>query len=141
MYEVMESRSQDEGFAEASAGGFVSHFRDLNVYNEAFALSVQLHKLSQSFPNEEKFALTDQLRRCTKGVCANIAEGFGSQQYSRPEFNRFIMLALGSCYEAQVWLDYCKELQYITGADWQTFNNGYDKVQRMLYKLRGSVAS
>ena len=120
---------------------YTNHFRELNVYKEAFSLSLHIHALSKQLPKEEQYALADQIRRSSKSVCANIAEGFGRQQYSRPEFNRFIMLALGSAYEVQVWLDYCKELAYIDAAFWEELNDGYDKVQRMLYKLRGSVTS
>ncbi len=141
MLEVTKSRSHAEGFAESRSASFVAHFRDLNVYKEAFSLSLELHALSHQFPKEERYALSDQIRRSSKSICANIAEGFGRQQYSRPEFNRFMMLALGSAYETQVWLDYCKELGYITDAQWLTFNDGYDKVQRMLYKIRDYVTS
>jgi four helix bundle protein len=56
------------------------------------------------------------VRRASKSICANLAEGFGRQQQSKPEFRRVLMLALGSADEMQVWTMYCRDLGYV-GAD------------------------
>ncbi len=75
-----------------------------------------MHRASLEFPRIEQFALADQVRRASKSICANLAEGFGRQQQSKPEFRRFLMMALGSADEMQVWTMYCRDLGYI-GAD------------------------
>ncbi len=63
-----------------------------------------MHRASLEFPRIEQFALADQVRRAS--ICANLAEGFGRQQQSKPEFRRFLMMALGSADEMQVWTMY-----------------------------------
>ena len=67
-----------------------------------------MHRASLDFPRIEQFALADQVRRASKSICANLAEGFGRQLVSKPEFRRFVMMALGSADEMQVWTIYCR---------------------------------
>ena len=58
-------------------------FRDLNVYQKAYQLAMQIFDLSKSFPKEERYALTDQIRRSSRSVAANIAEGYRKRQYPK----------------------------------------------------------
>ena len=90
-------------------------------------------------PRIEQFALADQVRRASKSICANLAEGFGRQQQSKPEFRRFLMMALGSADEMQVWTMYCRDLGCI-GADMaERWQGEYREIARMLSGLhRGS---
>src|SRR5262245_32120849 len=90
-------------------------FEDLEVFRRAYSLSLEVHRLSLDFPGIEQFALADQVRRASKSICANIAEGFGKQRQSRPEFRRFVMMATASADEMQVWTLYCRDLGYIGG--------------------------
>ena len=69
--------------------GFVSRVEDLEVFRRAYRVSLEVHRASLEFPRIEQFALADQVRRASKSICANLAEGFGRQQQSRPEFRRF----------------------------------------------------
>src|SRR5947209_13956953 len=85
-------------------------FEDLEVFRRAYRLSLEVHRASLEFPRIEQFALADQVRRASKSICANIAEGFGKQRQSRSEFRRFIMMAIGSSDEMQVWTLYCRDL-------------------------------
>lgn len=57
----------------------VKKFEELNVFQKAYKVSLELHKFSLTLPSIEQYALGDQLRRASKGICANIAEGFGKQ--------------------------------------------------------------
>jgi four helix bundle protein len=115
--------------------GFANRVEDLEVFRRAYQLSLEVHRASLEFPRIEQFALADQVRRASKSICANLAEGFGRQQQSKPEFRRFVMMALGSADEMQVWTLYCRDLGYI-GADvagrWQS---GYREIARMLSGL------
>lgn len=113
----------------------VERFRDLEVYKKAFALSLDIHRASSTFPKHELFALSSQIRRASKGICANIAEGFVKQQSSRAEFKRFLMIALGSATEMQVWVDYALELGYINPSQHHEWQDGYDHILRMLQKM------
>ena len=110
-------------------------FEDLEVFRRAYRLSLEVHRVSLEFPRIEQFALAAQVRRASKSICANIAEGFGKQRQSRSEFGRFLMMALGSADEMQVWVLYCRDLGYI-GSDmverWQT---EYREIARMLQGL------
>lgn len=114
---------------------FIKSFRDLDVYKKAFTLSIDIHKTSINFPKHEQFALTSQMRRASKGICANIAEGFAKQQSSKAEFQRFLMIAMGSATEMQVWIDYALELKYIDRHIADIWQDGYDHTLKMLQKL------
>ena len=94
---------------------WVERAEDLEVFRRAYRLSLEVHRMSLEFPRIEQFALADQVRRASKSICANLAEGFGRQRLSRPEFGRFLMMAIGSADEMQVWTMYCRDLGYIGG--------------------------
>src|SRR6516225_11772659 len=91
----------------------VQGFEDLDVFRRAYRASLEVHRASLEFPRIEQWALADQIRRASKSICANLAEGFGRQQQSRPEFRRFLVMAIGSADEMQVWALYCRDLGYI----------------------------
>ena len=110
-------------------------FEDLDVFRRAYRVSLEVHRASLEFPRIEQFALADQVRRASKSICANLAEGFGRQQQSKPEFRRFLMMALGSADEMQVWTMYCRDLGYI-GADMaERWQSEYREIARMLSGL------
>ena len=71
----------------------------------------------------EQAALADQLRRASKSICANLAEGFGKQAQSKAEFKRFILMSIGSADEMRVWIRYCVDLGYIDEATWQRWRD------------------
>ena len=115
--------------------GFANRVEDLEVFRRAYRLSLEVHRASLEFPRIEQFALADQVRRASKSICANLAEGFGRQQQSKPEFRRFLMMALGSADEMQVWTMYCRDLGYV-GADMAERRQGeYREIARMLCGL------
>ena len=110
-------------------------FEDLEVFRRAYRLSLEVHRASLEFPRIEQYALADQVRRASKSICANIAEGFGKQRQSRTEFHRFVVMAIGSADEMQVWTFYARDLGYIaaeTAAGWQS---EYSEIARMLQGL------
>ena len=110
-------------------------FEDLEVFRRAYRVSLEVHRASLEFPRIEQFALADQVRRASKSICANLAEGFGRQQQSKPEFRRFLMMALGSADEMQVWTMHCRDLGYI-GADMaERWQGEYREIARMLSGL------
>ena len=119
--------------------GRVTSFEDLDVFRRAYRASLEVHRASLGFPRIEQSALADQLRRASKSICANIAEGFGRQKRSKPEFRRFLQMALGSSDEMRVWLRYALDLGYICEADWQRWRDEYQGVSRMLQGLSRNV--
>ena len=119
--------------------GFANRVEDLEVFRRAYRLSLEVHRASLEFPRIEQFALADQVRRASKSICANLAEGFGRQQQSKPEFRCFLMMALGSADEMQVWTLYCRDLGYIGSDVAERWQGEYREIARMLSGLhRGS---
>src|SRR6266852_5717764 len=116
--------------------GFASRVEDLDVFQRAYSLSLEVHRGSLDFPRIEQFALADQVRRASKSICANLAEGFGRQRLSRPEFGRFLMMAIGSADEMQVWTLYCRDLGYVDTDMAERWQGEYREIARMLWWLR-----
>ena len=106
-------------------------YRDLIVYQKAYKYSLEMHKRTLSFPQYEQIELGGQIRRATKSIALNIAEGFGKQS-SQAEFKRFLMIARGSCDEVRVELDYCMDLGYINTDEYHYFEQGYIEIGKML---------
>ncbi len=114
----------------------VRSFEDLDVYQKAYHAALEVHKLSLGFPKIEQTALADQMRRASKSICANIAEGFAKQRHSSPEFERYLSIAIASSDEMQVWLSFCKDLKYLPSDRALHFRQTYGDVARMLVGLR-----
>ena len=120
---------------------YVTSVRQMEVFKLAYEASLEIHRSSLEFPKIEQYALADQLRRSTKSICINLAEGFDRQRQSSAEFKRFIAIAIGSCSESSVWIDYAYDLGYISLETKQRWQVTYDSVHRMLVKLRNKVKS
>ena len=110
-------------------------FEDLEVFRRAYRVSLEVHRASLEFPAIEQRALADQIRRASKSICANLAEGFGRQLVSKPEFRRIVMMALGSADEMQVWMLYCRDLGYIDEMTAERWRGEYGEIARMLTAL------
>lgn len=117
----------------------ISTFEDLDVWKKAFAVSISIHKASLGFPKIEQYALADQIRRASKSICANIAEGFAKQKVSKAEFKRSLIMALGSSNEMLVWLRYCRELDYISSQDYHDWHIEYSSVCKMINSFHERV--
>jgi four helix bundle protein len=113
----------------------VRSFEDLTVFQRAYRVSLEIHRQSLVFPQIEQRALGDQVRRASKSVCANIAEGFGKQRQSAAEFKRFLMMAMGSADEMRVWARYCFDLGYVDEAMWRRWRDEYQEIAKMLQGL------
>ena len=118
----------------------VSSVEDLEVFQRAYRISPDLHRASLQFPKVEQFGgLADQMRRASKSICANIAEGFGKQRRSNAEFKRYLLMAIGSADEMQVWLRYCSDLEYIDRTVCERWRDEYRRIARMLQSLYSSL--
>ncbi len=118
---------------------FIKRARDLEVYKKAYGISLEIHKETLKFPKIEQFVLADQMRRSSKSICANLAEGFAKQTHSKPEFARFISMAMGSCSEIETWISYSFDLGYITDKQLNSWLNIYSSIYGMLINLRGKL--
>ena len=114
-------------------------FEDLDVFKRAYKLSLEVHRISLNLPQIEQYALADQIRRASKSICANLAEGFGKQSQSKAEFKRFILMSIGSADEMRVWSRYCLDLGYIEEEQWKHWRNEYEEIAKMLQGLSKSL--
>ena len=117
----------------------VRRFEDLEVFKRAYRLSLEIHRATQDFPKQEQFELAAQMRRASKSICANLAEGYGKQRLSRAEFRRFILMALGSSDEMRVWARYCFDLGYVEEERWRGWRDAYQEIAKMLQGLAAAA--
>ena len=114
--------------------------RRLMVFQRAYRLSLELHRVSLGWPRVEQYGgVAEQLRRASKSVCALMVEGAGRQPGSDAEFRRYLSMAMGSADEARLWCDYAADLEYVprqTSAAWQ---DELCQIARMLHGLRDSL--
>ena len=114
----------------------ISTYEDLEVFQRTYRISLDVHRTSLQFPKVEQFGgLADQMRRASKSVCGNVAEGFGKQRRSNAEFKRYLLMAIGSADEMQAWLRYCGDLEYIDRKVCERWRDEYRQIARMLQGL------
>ena len=118
----------------------IKSVKDLKVYNVAFELAMEIFKLSLNFPKEEKYSLTDQIRRSSRSVAINIREGFGKRKYENV-FIRHLNDSLGSSEETRGWLAFALRCGYISQQSHESLDNRYDEVNAMLFSLMNSWRS
>jgi four helix bundle protein len=112
----------------------VNSFRDLIVYQKAYKLAMEIFEISKGFPKEEKYSLTDQMRRSSRSVTSNLAEAWARKKYPKAFVNK-LTDSLGEEYETEVWLDYSRDCNYITISSHSNFMNLYDEVRKMLISM------
>ncbi len=113
----------------------IKEVSDLVVYRKAYQTSLEIHAVSLRLPKIEQFGLGEQMRRASKSICANLAEGFGKQSASKAEFKRFILMAMGSADEMRLWLSYCRDLGYIEKLQAEKWREEYRDIAKMLNGL------
>ncbi len=112
----------------------INSFRDLNVYKAARLETQKIYERSRSFPVEEKYSLTDQIRRSSRAVKAMVAEAWARRRY-RAVFIHKIDEALGEATETQSWLDDCLDCGYISPSEYKQMNAAWQSIGAMLNKM------
>ena len=112
----------------------IKGYRDLLTYQKAYALALDLHRTSLSFPRFEQMELASQLRRASKSVAMNIAEGYAKRE-SLNEMKRFLGIARGSNDEVQVQLSFCKDLGYIDHESFLAYESRSIEVGKMISSM------
>lgn len=95
---------------------------------------MEIYEYSKSFPKEEKYSLTDQIRRSSRSVTSNIAEAWARKKYTRSFVSKLID-SLGEEYETETWLDYSKDCQYLKSETCMELSDGYAEVRKMLISM------
>jgi len=104
------------------------------VYQLSFEVGMQIFKISKSFPREEIYSLTDQIRRSSRSVSGNIAEAFRKRKYPKA-FVAKLSDSEGESAETQVWLDYALKCGYLDEKDHSVLNDKYDHIISMLVNM------
>jgi four helix bundle protein len=99
--------------------------RDLEVYDLAFKAAMRIFELSKQFPKEERYSLTDQIRRASRSVCANLAEGWRRRRYEAAFINKMSQ-AEGEAAETQVWIEFAVHCNYLEKAAGRELYGTYD---------------
>ncbi len=109
-------------------------FRDLNVYQQARDNAQKIFELSRRFPAEERYSLTDQIRRSSRSVKAMIAEAWGRRRYKAVFVNK-LDEALGEATETQSWLGDARDVQYLSAEDFNTLDSKCISIGQMLSRM------
>lgn len=112
----------------------IKGFRDLIVYQKAYKLAMDIFVISKIFPKEEKYSLTDQIRRSSRSVTSNLAEAWARKHYIKSFVNK-LTDSLGEEYETEVWLDYSRDTEYINPEKHNEMTNEYDEVRKILISM------
>jgi four helix bundle protein len=112
----------------------ISRHTDLEVYRRAFDSAMALFELSRHFPREEVYSLTDQMRRSSRSICANLAEGWRKRRY-RAAFISKLCDAEGEAAETQVWIEFAVKCQYLERKAAAPLYHAYDGIVRMLVAM------
>ncbi|NOQ25983.1 MAG: four helix bundle protein [Bacteroidales bacterium] len=105
----------------------IAKHTDLNVYQMAFKTALEIYEFSKTFPKEEKYSLTDQIRRSSRSVCANLAEAFRKRRYPKA-FIAKLSDSEGEAAETQVWLEFSLNHNYINKVDFEKLNQDYNNI-------------
>jgi len=95
----------------------MGHYKELIAYKKAYELAMKIFTISKRFPPEEKYSLTDQIKRSSRSVCANIAEAHRRKRY-KDYFISKLSDAETENSETEVWLDFSKDCNYITASEY-----------------------
>jgi len=109
-------------------------FKDLKVYQLSYTLAKEIFNLTKNFPRDEKYSLTDQIRRSSRAVPSIIAEAWYRRKYPRSFSNKLIE-ASGEAGETEVWLDFSLDHNYIPVDQHKYFVSKYTEVSRMLNSM------
>lgn len=108
--------------------------KDLEVYELAFETAMEIFELSKSFPKEERYSLTDQIRRSSRSVAANIAEAFRKRRYPKAFISK-LSDSEGEAAETQVWIDFALKCKYIDNKMYEKLFDKYDHIISMLVNM------
>jgi four helix bundle protein len=113
------------------------NYKDLLVWEKAHRLTLAVYKATQSFPKDERFGLTSQIRRASASIPANLAEGCGRR--SDGEMARYIQIAMGSGAELSYHFLLSKDLGLMQSAEYESMSSDLSEVMRMLSSLSGRL--
>jgi four helix bundle protein len=115
----------------------MQNYKDLKVWEKSHQLTLKVYQLTLSFPKEELYGLTSQLRRASSSIPANIAEGCGKN--GQNEFAHFLNISLGSANETEYFLILAKDLRYLDQSNFEQLFDNINEIKAMLISLVNKV--
>jgi four helix bundle protein len=105
----------------------INSYRELRVYREAMQLAMEIFEMTKGYPKEERYSLTDQIRRSSRSVCANTAEAWRKRRYKAAFIAKLSDAETEAC-ETQVWLEMSAQCKYLTSEIETTVSGRYEKL-------------
>lgn len=116
----------------------INSVRDLDVYKKAFDTAMLIFEISKSFPKDETYSLTDQIRRSSRSVCSNLSEGWRKRRYKAVFLNK-LTDASQEASETQTWLEFACKCNYINGELFGKLDEAYEHIFAMLNVMEKKV--
>ena len=116
----------------------MSGYKELKIYKRSYKAAKAIYEMTGSFPKEERYGITNQLKRAALSIPLNISEGYAKRE-SQEEFKRFLMMALGSSNEVLVLIDFSKDVGYISEDKHDKAFAEYEEIASMLNSFIKSV--
>ena len=120
-----------------SASGKITHHWQLDVYQLSVEVAMQLFELSKTFPREEMYSLTDQVRRSSRSVSGHISEGWRRRRYEAAFCDK-LNGAEGEAAETQSWIEYSVRCGYLTSKTGRELHRTYDRILGKLVKMQSN---
>jgi four helix bundle protein len=114
------------------------NYEDLEIYQIAYKLALNIHEIVADLPKTEQYGEGNQIKRSSKSIAANIAEGFGRRRYKK-EFIKFLTYARASCDESIVHLNFLHDTKNIEKNIFKELKNEFNDLSRKIYKFTVSV--
>ena len=112
----------------------IDSFKDLIVFQKGYKLAMLIFEISKNFPKEEKYSLTDQIRRSSRSVTSCLPESWAKRRYEKAFVSK-LTDSLGEEFETENWLDYSKDCKYIKEETHERILSEYDEVRKMLISM------
>ena len=112
----------------------IKSFREAEVYKLGLVQAMKIFTITKSFPTQERYSLTDQIRRSSRAVTGMIAEGWARRKY-RAAFVNKVTEAMGEAMETQAWLDHALSCEYINRAQFRELNDAWQHIGAMLNRM------
>lgn len=117
----------------------MQNYKDLRVWSKSHELTLEIYKATKDFPKDELYSLTNQIRRASSSIPANIAEGCG--KVTSNDFAKYLNISLGSANETEYFILLSKDLGYLSLEEFETLNKLINEVKAMLILLIQKVRS
>lgn len=112
----------------------MGHYKDLLGYQKAYELAIKIYHISKKFPPEEKFSLTDQIRRSSRSVCTNLAEAYKRRRYKDYFINKLNDSETENT-ETEVWLDFSKDCLYLDTVEYKNLISLNTEVGKLIWYM------